>query len=380
MFLHIVGDEKFIDFAIEQFEEEANGQNKFVILSEHESFQPQFIRNLNLIHHCRLGSEEYNELLKEATSFKAIFIHYLDEPKIRFINDCPTFVNLVWMFWGQDAQKLYVDHAYLPRTRRLVKKMYGWNEYLWPYTNWIRRLYLPFTTRGKVMAKIKFCAPVIREELDLVNRKFSLKYKYIDFNYGSIESNFKGNENQRLTGNNILIGNSSTSASNHKDAFELLKSVDLKDKKIIVPLSYGNETYRDLIVKAGQSMFSNSFIPITDFVPLSEYNDILGTCKYVIMNHLRQQALGNIQISLWRGAMVFMNDFSILYKSLKNQGYVVFSIQKDLIRHLQKNENLTEDNIDNNRQLLLQNYGKRAIQAKTKAIIDFFNNQSISNG
>jgi len=371
MFLHIIGDEKFIDFAIEQFEFVAEQQNRFILLYENELSKVGFIRNSNKIELCRVGSDDYNLLLLEATSYEAIFIHYLDNSKIRFINECPGRLNFVWMFWGQDAQKMYVDKPYLPLTFRVVRKIFGWNEYLWPYTNWIRRLYLSKTERGKAMKKIRYCAPVIKEEFDLLTRKLSLNYKYLEFNYGSIESNFRDVQNGGLTGNNILVGNSSTVTSNHADVFVSLKKQDLGGRKIIVPLSYGNHRYRDLIVEMGKEMFGDNFIPIVDFVPLSEYNAILGSCRHVVMNHLRQQALGNIQISLWRGSKVYMNESSILYKSLTNQGYIIFNT-RDLEMHLINDEVLSEEMVEHNRRLLIRGYGKETTLNRTRVIVDHF--------
>ena len=192
MFLHIVSDEKFIDFAIDQFESVAKDQNRFVLINEQKCAEIKLIRNSQKVDPIILDTLGYKELLASAVSYKAVFVHFLCPLKVKFINDCPEQVRFVWMFWGQDAQKLFMDNSYLPITRKILKKMYGWNEYLWPYTNWVRRLYLPFAERGRAMHKIKFCAPVIKEELDLLNEKLNTNYKYIEFNYGSIESNFKG--------------------------------------------------------------------------------------------------------------------------------------------------------------------------------------------
>jgi hypothetical protein len=376
MFLHIIGDEKFIDFAIEQFESVAQQQNQFVLLYEDELSEVKFIKHSDKVEQCRVGSKRYDEILSLTNSYKAIFIHYLDDLKIRFINDCPTPVDIVWMFWGQDAQKVYVDRAYLPLTSRIVREIFGWNEYLWPYTNWIRRLYLSRTTRGKAMKRVKYCAPIIKEEFHEMTNKLSLSYRHLEFNYGSIESNFKDVENNGLTGDDILVGNSSTITSNHSDVFMFLKRIGVKGRKIVVPLSYGNRRYRDLIVKMGMEMFGDSFVPIVNFLPLAKYNSILGSCGHVVMNHLRQQGLGNIQISLWRGSKVYMNESSILYRSLINKGYVIFKIQ-DLEAHLGKDESLIEEIRECNRQLLIRDYGKKTTLNRTKAIVDHFSNGAV---
>jgi len=373
MFLHVVSDEKFIDFAIEQFENVAHGKNKYLILYENE-FQPlSKIQNKKYITQCKIDSLEYSKILDEAFLFKAIFIHYLCPAKVKFINDLPIQQDsLVWMFWGQDAQKLFCDNTYLPHTRKLLKKQKNWSEYFWPYTNWIRRLYLPHTSRGRAMQRIRYCAPVIKEELELMNNKLYTKYQYVNFNYGSIESNFEGIDiNEGLTGNNILIGNSSTYASNHIDVIIKLSSIELGNKKVIVPLSYGDKAYCKEVIDVGEKLLGENFKPLVDYLSLREYNKIIGSCSYLIMNHLRQQGLGNIQISLWRGTKVFMNETSILYNSLIKKGFIIFKME-ELDNHINEDRILGKEEVEHNKKILTQFYGETSILNKTKQLAEYF--------
>jgi hypothetical protein len=67
-----------------------------------------------------------------------------------------------------------------------------------------------------------------------------------------------------------------------------------------------------------------------DFMPLHDYNNYLEQCGIVIMNHYRQQAVGNVLTMLWMGAKVYLDERNSLYHYLKRIGVYVFSIQKDL--------------------------------------------------
>lgn len=49
------------------------------------------------------------------------------------------------------------------------------------------------------------------------------------------------------------------------------------------------------------------------------------------MNHRRQQAVGNILASLWRGACVYMNDTTV-YQALRRQGFDVKLVEETLGR------------------------------------------------
>lgn len=53
--------------------------------------------------------------------------------------------------------------------------------------------------------------------------------KYLDFNYGVLEHDFiKGFENRLVSGNDILLGNSSSATCNHIEAIQILNKINLK--------------------------------------------------------------------------------------------------------------------------------------------------------
>jgi hypothetical protein len=84
-----------------------------------------------------------------------------------------------------------------------------------------------------------------------------LKFGYYPFEYfiDQVDPKVK-------LGNNILIGNSSSYSNNHLEVFEHLKTFDLEDKKLIVPLSYGNPLLSKQLLSRGQSFLKNNFYPI----------------------------------------------------------------------------------------------------------------------
>jgi len=130
-----------------------------------------------------------------------------------------------------------------------------------------------------------------------------------------------------LTGDDILLGNSATATNNHVEAISLLSSIELGDRKIVVPLSYGDNQYGDFIERHGNRLLGEKFMPIRRFMPIDEYNELISRCSIVIMNHRRQQALGTIYTMLYYGAKLFMDHRSIVYEFLKRHGASVFSIQ-----------------------------------------------------
>ncbi len=152
------------------------------------------------------------------------------------------------------------------------------------------------------------------------------------------------------------------------EAFQLIAKSNLLKRggKVVVPLGYGDPKYRDIIVKKGRELFGEQFIPIVDFLPLHQYNQILSSCSYAIMNHLRQQAMGNILTVLFMGAKVFFQPKNTAYSFLKKEGVVVYSIeqfQDEIQRKLSREE------IEKNRSILKKIWGRETILQKTKNIV-----------
>lgn len=118
-----------------------------------------------------------------------------------------------------------------------------------------------------------------------------------------------------------MAGNSASATNNHVELFRKIRDqVDLSERKIIVPLSYGDICYRDKVIVDGKKILGNAFMPLVDFMPIGEYHKIISSCQFVVMNHLRQQALGNICSGLLAGAKIYLNNKNPLMNWFENKG------------------------------------------------------------
>jgi hypothetical protein len=145
-----------------------------------------------------------------------------------------------------------------------------------------------------------------------------------------------------------------------------MKKLDLKDRKIICPLSYGDNDYKNHIVYKGKDLFPEAFIPLCEFMDLQDYLKILSSCSFAVMGHIRQQAGGNIVSMLHFGAKVFFYPESPMYRFFKKEGAFVYDV-KDLEREL--NSQLDGGQIEHNRKILRKHWGRNAIRRKTKELI-----------
>jgi len=153
----------------------------------------------------------------------------------------------------------------------------------------------------------------------------NFKAQFLPLNYYSTEDVlFREDSTQNLSGSDILLGNSATSTNNHVEAMQVLAKLGMEGRKVIVPLSYGDMRYQEKIIKIGEKILGKSFIPLINYMPLSEYDQAVSNCGNLIMNHIRQQAIGNISSALLRGGRVFLRPENPIYKFYTRMGVKLF--------------------------------------------------------
>jgi dTDP-N-acetylfucosamine:lipid II N-acetylfucosaminyltransferase len=329
--LHVVPDDKFIDMAIREFEAVAPGMNRWVILGKN--------RPLHYIKSDRVGFLSINKAksLVREKKYGAVVIHGLDSA-LPLLEDISEDKKVVWLGWGYDyygrlLSPAFPDGLYLRTTKSLIATA--------PKRPFIRRLVSAgksaikkaigrqVTYSPRLLGRVDIFSPVLDIEYQMacdMNPWF--KPEYTTWNYGSAEEDFctAGVDGQPL-GGNILVGNSATPENNHLELFEILRRhIDLTGRNIIVPLNYGDPWYKEKIISIGHGMFGAQFVPLTDYMDKDAYIHLLHSCGHVFMNHLRQQALGNICIMMLKGAKVYMNSASPLYRWLENKGAIIQSL------------------------------------------------------
>lgn len=305
------------------------------------------------------------QLLEIAKSNAVFFLHALNSPKQKIANFLPDACVKVWFVWGYDlygAWKPFRRRLYEPLTLKFlqhsgkdfsIKERFQTGKFAHALLRWSgsglpfpaafkNRLEAYFgTDYWRAINKIDLVVPIIPHELRLV-RAMGIAPQAASFTYGFLE-NLLIPGLESVSGENILIGNSADPSNNHLDAFEHLSKLDLGNKKIIVPLSYGgNDKYKQAVVIEGKRRFGENFMPLTDFIPLADYVGLLSSCGIVVFNHTRQQGVGNLVVMGYLGAQIFLNDKSPVLEYYKEEKAVVFAVsaldQKTLGNPLQPAE------------------------------------------
>jgi dTDP-N-acetylfucosamine:lipid II N-acetylfucosaminyltransferase len=376
MILHLVNDNKFIDMGLKKFESEHPNSNKAIIIGRKKRLRHVKSKLIEFV------SAKQAIKLINSDEYSALVVHWLGKSAISLIENTPNKKNIAWIGWGSDyyerlLKEVYPNGLLLEKTQELTKNRLTIPKLSAKYLKSKIRNLLKIKSEPdtRTIGKINFFIPVLDTEYKLAKiHNEWLTASYTPWNYGILEDDFLPTDTPiRKNERNILIGNSSTPENNHIEIFENLKlNKEIDGRKIIVPLSYGDSWYQKKIIKIGRNIFGEDFLPLTSFMPKSDYINLLASCDHVFMNHLRQQALGNICIMLAIGAKVHLNKQSILYDWFKQKGVHVSPINFNNNSVIPNDEflPLTAQQKNDNYKFLQSHWGRETQTKNTKKLVD----------
>jgi dTDP-N-acetylfucosamine:lipid II N-acetylfucosaminyltransferase len=376
MILHLVVDDKFIDMAFNMFERVSPGNNEFMLVTQNDDFK--YIKTAPI---TKIAPEAFlsDKFIEKLGNYEFIIYHTLDSNKIELLKKVPQNIIILWIGWGIDYYYLTGRKLLLTKTSRLyfqlkLKEALKLGLKLSMRKIKTKMLKLILRNNGemaRIINRINYFAPVLKEDYDIVAESFGeFRPKYLDWNYGNLEYDVIGDDNIKVNGNNILVGNSATYENNHLEAYDLLKKLQLDQKKIISPLSYGagGQLYVNKIIEQGIKIFGDNFLPLTDFLNIDEYNRIVSSCSVVVMNHVRQQAVGNIIGMMVFGAKIFLRKENPVYGFFKNNGAVIYSMEELNNENIQSA--MSQENIICNKSVLKKCWGRDILIKKTRNLIE----------
>ncbi|MBN2611612.1 MAG: TDP-N-acetylfucosamine:lipid II N-acetylfucosaminyltransferase [Bacteroidales bacterium] len=381
--LHIASDEKFINAANYIFEKAFPGCNHFLIPHPRFKGYLTYVEKGNNIELVPFGKGLIKMLAGKTKNYRCVVLHGITEINSTVFLQSKERDKFIGILWGAE---LYTEENFSERRLKgpltsailLPEKEEKYREKLKKIIGKMVR-FNPATIKDAAkMAASElqyFCVPYV-EEFNLFKDKKLIQENcnFIPFTYYPLEYILKGHETSVVYGNDILVGNSASFTCNHLEAFSFLSEIGIENRKIIVPLSYGDSEYADYIQAKGNEIYNGNFESLRNFIPLQSYINVMLRCGIVIMNHYRQQALGNIFMMLWLGSRVYLNESNSVYHYLKRIGIIVFSIGKDLNKdNPSVLENLSLQEIEQNRAILKKTMEeKQVINTLKDAISNYF--------
>lgn len=311
--------------------------------------------------YINIMSEENIKLI-QGTILKSekIFIHYFIDIYGEIIHE--DLVNgkvLYWIPWGADFYP-YIEFDMYEEQTRTFSRLFSF----------------PLNERKKISLKNYNLMKRVDTILTWNNGDFELITAFLNLNakcgefyyplrepfnniYSKSTNTWKDKFNNKRI---ILVGNSASIENNHVDVF--LRLNKLKDKNFIVvcPLSYGDKNYGSKIIELGEKIFGSNFYPLLEFMDAHKYYKLLSEVDIVIMNHIRQQGVGNSVASIYLGKKIYLNKKSNVYNFYLSKDIYVYDIDTMNDKTIfEVNKDILEKNIKNIQRVFNDNHLKKII-------------------
>ncbi len=365
--LHVFSDDKFFDIVADFFDSLDGVENLYHFLVPSKRYQFRFIKKperVRVIH----SRKEYLDYFSDP-KIDIVYFHSLPHKLYYLFNHIDKEKKVIWWSWGWDIYGTYhllPPLLKVPRYGSLTQKFAG-NYWLssycflrYPY--WLMRYFYEVWLRRKVVRRIDCFSPVLPIEYEMMTKQvegFRAK-SFMMRGPGWQESEYT---KPKGAARNILIGNSLTKTNNHLEIFEHIRSFRLQESQhYVLPISYGGE-YGKEEIKRLAALPAGSAIWLEGFMPREEYETLFAGITHAVFGCLRQQALGNIYMCLSRGVKLFFFKDSIVYRSLTNDGYRVFTIEDDLTEAALQSL-LSDEDININHRILHEQFGNRKSQVE----------------
>lgn len=316
-------------------------------------------------------SKELNDRLK-IMDFDVVIVHFLRTPVARALYKNKPEVPMVWFFWGDDAFGLGKFHnTFLSAKSRKARLSIAFQSGIINGLKALIKDMLPYTVdksstmeiKRKVMPLFDIIVPIIPQDFELLQKQYPVEAKMFHLNYISPSIQHTGLNS--TAGQNILLGNSASFSNNHFEVIDLLSQMDIENRKVIIPLSYGNKTYAKRVSSYANDKLGHLAHPILDFLPFEQYAELLSSCNVLVLNHYRQQAMGNIVHGFMNGMRVCLSSKSPVYTFLNEKGFYVTSVDEAPLNLT----TLPEYEQEVNRKLCMEHFGAERQHKRVRKLL-----------
>ena len=329
--LHITKDDKFFDDVFARFESDLRLEN-YALLAVNKVSGYSFRRIKRTDKVTLVTSKGMKDELRGG-DYNAVFFHSLTYEEYQWVPYIPKGKTVIWWMWGMDVynsvrgmRPLIEIQLYKPATElalcELRKTGWGILKEMIKDASCLLSVFL----RRKILGRIDYFQPVLPIEYKIMSGQIGFHAK--EFYYpGSFDWNEKVSYSLKSSAGSVIVGHSQSPCDNHLDVWNDVKGFIPAKRRVFFPISYlGNQDYADYICKEIYSD-QHELIFLREYLPKEEYFKLMEGCSYAIYGMMRQQAMGNVWFCISQGIKVFLYRDSIVYKYLKNAGYVVYSIE-----------------------------------------------------
>jgi dTDP-N-acetylfucosamine:lipid II N-acetylfucosaminyltransferase len=370
--LHLGIDSPFVDFLVGAFERHATGCNELTVISgaEPEARTGAFAGPRAWVPPV---AGEVDRVRDRAAEADVVVVHAMSDFAALVCAELPPPTVLVWSGFGYDY---YVGRTAAemigPATLRLVERRLGLvpdgNGRLVPpdQVDLLKPLAVDLV-RQQAARRTDFLSLPVDADLAVFRQAYpGFTGQYRQLNYADLPSMCRAGD-AVVTGQDVLVGNSSSWTNNHVEAFRILAESDLGDRRVVVPLTYGHPGYRNAVIKAGRRLLGEAFTPIVDHLPLADYLDVMAQCRVTLFQHRRQQGLGNIVAALHQGSHVYLDRRSPLFGWFRERGIDV-GPARSLLTEV-PSADVPPDTLTRHRAALAEVWGSDRVDANVRTFV-----------
>jgi dTDP-N-acetylfucosamine:lipid II N-acetylfucosaminyltransferase len=360
--VHLARDEKFMPLMLSLFEEAFPGLNRYVISRKRRARQ-RFVADAPNVRFLAPWRFRVGWTGGDVADADLLVVHSMTTIFAKAMRRVRPACRVVWIGWGYDYYPLLqarLGALTLPGTRALAGDDAAEEE----TPGRSGALGSLFARRQPALAsaasRIDVCCvlptelPMLREALPALHARSQ------DLPLFTVEDVFDRGP-PSMEGPDVLLGNSATSSNNHAEAIEMLRGRLADDARVVVPLSYGTQAYADRVIALGRELLGvDRLEPLRGWMPIEAYNERIRRCGVVVMNHRRQQAVGNIGAALFKGAAVYLRPENPLFAFYRGLGATVRSID-DLTGGTGPLQTLSNDERAHNREVIGRYYARARV-------------------
>ncbi|WP_373399100.1 hypothetical protein V8V91_05110 [Algoriphagus halophilus] len=204
--IHLVEDEKFIDFAYREFNEAGNQGHLFLIVGPNQKLK--FIKSSEiLIIHPRLF---WHLIPYTKRQVKSIFFHSLPGKFYKnLILRIPQEIPIFWMSWGFDLIEVFGDgNNYVKPKTKIIASIKTQSHLIEKSGTSYYQAFKTLPESSLMVSRIDYLSTVMEEERKIIDLSFYQKApKWIPWNYFNMEEDvIKGFEDKEVRGKIFYLG------------------------------------------------------------------------------------------------------------------------------------------------------------------------------
>ena len=365
MILHFFSDDIFSNYVIGQFSEPGMC-SEFVLMTPTQ--ETKYFHHFERVRRVTpYEKEEMDQVIASLSDYSAIILHGLFYPWCETIlRSVPDKVKVAWEFWGGEIYgRRDLASGFKAPLTRFIDKLHTIKKQK-SDSSWQLPLGL--------FQRIDYCLTAQKEEYEFAKAYLgSSRLKHLWYTYYSIEDTVGDLIDMRSDGDNLWFCHNAFVESNAFDAaikLFLSHRKHHRGRSVIMPLSYGSPWVKKAMNKLGPRLFDD-FVPLTAFLPRTEYNRLMLRCSTMILPCYRPAGQGNIITALWLGMRVYLSEHSISFDYFKRIGLIIFSFESDFRTYgCQK---LSDEEVLHNRNVLSIHFSHDSIKKACINLVSVLN-------